>query len=192
MNMLSFALILSCLPSALIDFALPKWEADTDVRIEDAYKWLYQATRGGEHMAPSQAAAAEWLEKEWQSVGPTKKGEPLWEPLCPDSRIGRLHIRPFKERGGKAGDLVDAFLASSKAYRSETESFLGAWKRLGLTLKKRRTGNFRHSEWLRLDAEMREKNYPAIRHSSQYTGTRRPAYRVITADDRRRLIAALE
>jgi len=52
MNVLALTLLLSCLPSALIDFALPKWKADKNVRIEDAYKWTFQATRGGEHAVP--------------------------------------------------------------------------------------------------------------------------------------------
>jgi hypothetical protein len=190
MSLLSFVLLLSCLPSALIDFALPKWEADPDARIEEAYKWLYQATRGGEHMAPSRTAAAEWLEKEWAAVGPAKVNEPIWEPLCPDGRIGRINIRPFKDRGGTTSDLVDAFLSSSQAFRSEPESFLAVWKRLGLRLKARRTGNFRHSEWLRLDAEMAAKDYPAVRHSKNYTTSRQPAYRVITAAEAQRLVTS--
>jgi hypothetical protein len=190
MNLLSLALILSCLPSALIDFALPKWEADPDMRIEDAYKWLYQATRGGEHMVPSRDAAADWLEKEWQSVGPAKKEEPLWEPLCPDGSIGRLNIRPFKARGGTTGDLVDAFLASSKAFRSEPERFLAVWNRLGSKLKGRRQGNFRHSEWVRLDTEMKARNYPAVHHSKYFAAARHPAYRVITAAEAESLVAA--
>ena len=192
MSLLSIVLLLSCLPSALIDFALPKWEADRDVRIEDAYKWLYQATRGGEHMAPGRAAAAEWLEKEWRTVGPAKLHEPLWEPLCPDGKTGRINIRPYKDRGGTAGELVDAFLVSSKAYRSEPESFVAVWNRLGLRLKARRTGNLRHSEWLRLDATMKVKDYPAVRHSGHYTAARHPAYRVITAHDAEKLMAGID
>ncbi len=182
--------MLSYSPSALIDFALPKWEADPDVRIEDAYKWLYQATRGGEHMVLSREAADEALEKEWQTVGPSKKNEPLWEPLCPGGRIGRINIRPFKDRGGKAGDLVDGFLASSREYRSEPESFFDVWERLELRIKAHQTGNFLHSEWLRLDAEMKAKKYPAVRHSKHYSAARTPAYRVITGTEAQKLLTA--
>lgn len=189
MSLISIVLLLSCLPSALLDFALPKLEADPDARIEDAYKWMYQATRGGEHMAPSRSAASEWLEREWKSVGPAKRNEPLWEPLCPDGEIGRLNIRPYKDRGGKPTELVDAFLASSTAYKPEPENFLTVWKELGRRLKERRIGKFTYSEWLRLDAAMKTKNYPAVHHSPDYSASRQPAYRVLTAVERTRLVS---
>lgn len=53
MNMFTAVLVLACTPTALLDFAMPK---DKSVRIEVAYKWIHQATRGGEHAAPDREA----------------------------------------------------------------------------------------------------------------------------------------
>src|SRR5437588_7200040 len=110
MNFIGLVFILSCMPSALIDFAIPKWKADPNVRIEDAYKWLYQATRGGEHAIPDKDSARKWLDDEWKTLDPPVSNEAIWEPLCPGGEIGRLNLRPFRASDGKPDDLLNAFL----------------------------------------------------------------------------------
>jgi hypothetical protein len=188
MSLLSFALVLACLPSTLIDFVQPIFKADTAVQMQDAYKWIFQATRGGEHAAPSRDAARSWLEKEWSSLGDEIPGEDEWSPLCPDGSIGRINIRPFKKRGAKSDDLVDAFVNSAAEFRSEPKDFVAAWSELGKRLKKSKIGSLTHKDWLKFDKEMRAKNYPAVHHSDAYSKERRPAYRVITLENARRLI----
>jgi len=185
---LGLILFLACTPLALLDFAIPKWKADKDVRIEDAYKWTYQATRGGEHAVPSREAARSWLEREWQSMGDEPKGENEWIALCPGSEIGRLNLRPFKSRGGKMEDILDAFLTSSSAYKSEPKAFTDAWAELGKRLKAKKVGTLTYKEWLRLDAEMKKKDYPAIHHSKPYNKANRPAYRIITLPQAQKII----
>ena len=189
MQLLSIVLILSCLPSALLDFAVPKWKADKNVRIEDAYKWTYQATRGGEHAVPDEKSARKWLDGEWTTLGKPTATEAVWEPLCPGSEIGRLNLRPFKTSGGKADDLLEAFLASSRQYKGEETDFIAAWIELGKRLKKRSIGKLNHKEWLRLDTEMKVKNYPAIHHSETYEKANHPAYRVLTSTEMKQLLA---
>ena len=180
MILFSTILILACLPSFLLDFALPKWKADPNVRIVDAYKWLYQATRGGEHAAPDRESARQWLKGEWGLLDPPSKSESLWDPLCRDGSIGRLNLRVFKAKGGKEDAVLDAFLASSREYREVGRSFTDAWTQLGTRLKKHASGTLTYDEWRAVDAEMAPKNYPAVHHSKTYTETEKPAYRVIT------------
>ena len=180
MSILAAVLILACTPFALLDFAIPKWKAQPAFRIDDAYKWTYQATRGGEHAAPSRDAAKSWLDNEWSSLAAGPKGEAEWTALCPGGEIGRLNLRPFKARGGSADDLVDAFLASAAEFRSEPKDFTDAWTELGKRLKKKGFASVTYKEWIRLDAEMKKKGYPAIHHSKDYNEALRPAYRVLT------------
>jgi hypothetical protein len=177
-----------CAPTALLDFAVPKWKADKNVHIEDAYKYLYQATRGGEHAAPDRESAKKWLDSEWGNLGPTPKDDPTWEPLCPGSEIGRLNLRPFKAGGGKADDLLDAFFASAREYKTEPSTFAAAWAELGERLKKGRIGELDHAAWKKLDEEMKRKKYPAIHHSADYNKANRPAYRILIALEAQRLI----
>ncbi len=180
MSFLAAFLVIACMPSALLDFAIPKWKADKNVRIEDAYKWTYQATRGGEHAVPDEEMARQWLDQEWQTLGEPFKDEAEWEPLCPGGEVGRLNLRPFKHEGGKEDDLVAAFLASSREYRPDPADFVQAWTELGTRLKKHPFGKLTYASWQKLDREMKAKNYPAIHHSSAYETTRKPAYRVLT------------
>lgn len=188
MNVLGLVLLLACTPSALLDFAIPKWQADKNVRIEDAYKHLYQATRGGEHAAPDRESANAWLDNEWKGLAIPAIDEPLWEPLCPDGPIGRFNLRPFKAREGKAGELLEAFLVSAGDYKPDTTAFSEAWAGLGKRLQRKNIGKLDHKGWARLDAEMKKKNYPAVHHSSEYNKAHRPAYRVLTSEQADALI----
>ncbi len=184
--------MLTCSPAALIDFAISKWEADSVLQIEDAYKWLFQAARGGEHMVLSREVAAGVLEKEWHTLGPALQGEALWEPLSPDDKLGRLNMRPFKDGGGTAGDLVDAFVAGSRAYSPGPEIFLSAWNELGARLKSGPSGQLTHSDWSHLNADLKPKCYPAISHSETYRADRQPAYRILLASEAHALKKAMD
>lgn len=188
MSILASVLFLACLPAALLDHAMPRWQNEKGMRIDDAYKWIYQATRGGEHAAPSREAAASWLERELATMGEAPVVEREWIPLCPAGEIGRVYLRPFRARGGKPDDLVNAFLASARQYRSEPKAFTDAWMELGKRLKQKGFGAITHKEWLRLDAEMKKKHYPAVHHSDEYNRENRPAYRVITLEQAQILI----
>lgn len=189
LNILAAIFLLTCLPSALIDFALPKWRADKNIQIEDAYKWTYQATRGGEHAIPDTESARKWLENEWRTLGDSKPSESLWEPLCPGGEIGRLNLRAFRARGGMVDDLLEAFLASSRDYRSDGTNFLTAWAELGKRLRSSKAGNLNHRAWKKLDDTMKSRNYPAIHHSETYGKTAHPAYRILTSTEMKKLLA---
>jgi hypothetical protein len=192
MHTLAIALALACAPQALVDFALARWRADPAVRIEDAYKWIYQVTRGGEHAIPDEKMARDWLEQEWATIGEPRADEPLWQPLCPDGAIGRLNLRPFRARGGKIQDLLAAFVVSSRNFRNDESNFRGAWNEFGRHLKRHPRGKLIWRDWKALDRKMRAAGYPAIHHSKTYDEARRPAYRVITGEEARKLIAGLK
>lgn len=191
-SIFGLVLLLTCTPTALLDFAIPKWNADKAVRIEDAYKWLYQATRGGEHAAPDRAMAKEWLDGEWSSLADARTDEKLFEPLCPGSEIGRLNLRAFKSVGGTEDDILDAFLASATEYGATVNEFTAAWLELQKRLKKRAIGSVTLLDWQRLDSEMGVKGYPAVHHSTNYNDIRHPAYRVITKAELKKLRSKLK
>jgi hypothetical protein len=191
-SLYGIVLILACTPTALLDFAIPKWKADKAVRIEDTYKWLYQATRGGEHAAPDREGAKQWLDSEWSSLGEGDKTEKLIDPLCPGGEIVRINLRKFKASGGTEDDILDAFLASAAEYRSTLNEFTAVWFELGKRLKKKGFGQVTASAWERLDTEMRANNYPAVHHSDDYNKLRKPAYRIVTKSEADKLLAKLK
>ena len=172
-------------------FAAAALRADPEVRIEDAYKWLFHATRGGEHAIRDEAAVRTWLEREWTSLGPSETGEPLAVSLRPDGALVRLNLRPFKDRGGRPEALLAAFLRSARSFQGGSEPFEAAWRVLGQRLAGSPSGPLDGAAWRRLDAEARAKGFPAWHHSDAYSAARRPAYRVLTGDEARLLAASL-
>jgi hypothetical protein len=169
---------------------LDAWRTDPAVEIQDAYKWIYQATQGGEHAAPSPKQAAAWLEKEWADLGPGSSGDPLVEPLG-ESGIVRINLRPFRDAGGAPDALVAAFVRSAAAFKADRRAFEDAWLLLGERLSQGTIGRLTRADWERLDREARASGYPAVHHSAGFTDRRRPAYRVITKEEAERLIASL-
>lgn len=177
---------------ALLPFALDAFAADPETLIEDAYKWLFQAANGGEHAVPDEESARTWLEREWASLGPTSPGELLVVPLRPDGVVVRLNLRPYRDRGGRPGDLLDAFLQSARALEPDPGLFRESWSAFGERIASQPLGPLNGAAWQRLDTAMRAKGYPAVHHSRTYASVRRPAYRVLTKDEADRLVRRLQ
>ena len=175
-------------PNPDADFFLAQARADPELRIEDAYKWLFHATRGGEHAVANEVLARRWLENEWATLGPPQPDEPAWVPLTLDGRIGRLNLRPYRAQGGAPDALLAAFLADAKSFDASPARLRAAWRALGRDLKKQPVGHLTWAEWQRLDREMRARDYPANHHSPEYERARQPAYRVLTGAAARRLL----
>ena len=186
-------LLVSCstAPDPDAAFFLAQARAEPEVRVADAYKWLVHATRGGEHAVADGFAVRKWLENEWATLDPPQPDEPLWVPLTADGRIGRLNLRPYRAQGGAPEPLLAAFLASAESFDASPSRFRAAWNALGRALKQNSQGYLTYSDWRRLDREMRAQGYPACHHSPEYESVRRPAYRVLTGAEARRLRDAL-
>jgi hypothetical protein len=190
MNPIIPALLLSMftIQTGFSDFAIEKLRYDPDVRIEDAYKWLYQAMRGAEHAVTDEKMVREYLQHEWKTLGKPLLNELLWEPLRTDNELGRLNLRPFRARGGRMDDVANAFIESAREFKSDEIDFRAAWNALGLQLAHEPVGKLTWPEWRRLDEAMTAKKYPAIHHSANYNKARQPAYRVLTREAYEKLI----
>lgn len=178
--------------AALARFA---WEALRDepaAEAQDAYKWLFQAARGGEHAALSEESARSWLLGEWATLGPAAPGEPLVVPLRPDRAIVRLNLRPYRDRGGGTDALLAAFLASARSFRPESALFVEAWRKLREVLSVDRHGKVSPADFDELDRASEGLGWPARHHSPGYAEAHAPAYRVLSRDEAGRLVRALE
>jgi hypothetical protein len=182
-----FVALLALIP---VELPLEAWRADPAMDVQDAYKWIFQATQGGEHGAPTREQAATWLEREWNEVGAPAAGELLSEPLG-TSGIVRINIRPYREAGGTQDALLAAFVASAASFRADPAAFRQSWAALGDLLRQAPVGRLTRADWERLDEECRARNYPAMHHSDTYVRLRQPAYRVVTAAEARKLLAGL-
>lgn len=186
-------LLVSCstAPDPDAAFFLAQARADPDLRIEDAYKWLVHATRGGEHAVADEVAVRHWLDREWATLGPPLPDEPLWVPLAADGRIGRLNLRPYRAQGGDPDALHAAFVRGAASFDADPARFRKAWRALGREVKKQPGGHLTAAEWRRFDRDLRARDYPACHHSPAYEQARTPAYRVLPAAEAQPLLDAL-
>jgi len=170
------ALVLS---QTLLDHAFNQWRSTPEMRIEDAYKWLFHATLGGEHAVTSEDGPRRWLDREWPMVSDPIKDEQEVVPLTSDGRLVRINLRPYKARNGDKEMLLWAFVLSAQKFKSDKNNFVREWNAFGARLEQRAWNRLTHSEWSRLDSTLRPKNFPAIDHSPEYEQRYRPTYRVV-------------
>ena len=175
---------------ALLSFALPFWAGDPAMRIQDAYKWLFQAYRGGEHAVRDAARVSVWLDQEWERLGAAQPGEPLAQPLRPDGAIIRLNLRPYRALNGDKHRLFVAFMQSAGQFKPDQTLFQAAWHYLRQQIGVKPIGSLTTAEWEQLDSEVAPLGYPAISHSDTYRQAHQPAYRVLTGEWSSGLIAA--
>ena len=188
---LAFLFFFSSATNPDAKYFLEQARAEPETRIEDAYKWILHAARGSEHAIADADGAKRMLDEEWATLGPPQPDEPLWVPLAEKGRFGRLNLRPYRAQGGDPDALLDAFLASAKSYDASPARFLKAWKGLGRALQRNPQGHLTASEWKRLDRTVRPLGYPALHHSPEFEQSRQPAYRVLTAEQARKLLKSL-
>jgi hypothetical protein len=165
------------------------WVGRPDVGLEDIYKAFHQAWRGPGHMIPSRAVAADYLEREWKTLGSAMEGERLLDTLASGAPFLRLNLRPFRDAGGVPDSLLEAFLHSAGA-PVDSAAFAAAWEKVGAAC-----GNgaipFPRAAFDSIDGPMREAGYPAIHHSAAYAARYRPAYRVLSRGEAERLAKSL-
>lgn len=163
----------------LIAFAEPAWRATPEMRVQDAYKWLFHATLGGEHAVTDDAGPRRWMTREWATLTAPRPGESETQRLDPDGRVLRVHLRPYRGRGGDSEMLLAVFVASARQFRAPRSAFVEAWTALDRRLSRGRIGHVDRNAWATLDRGMRAQGYPAVHHSPEYETAYRPAYRVV-------------
>lgn len=166
-------------PDLLVDYAVRSWAETPLMQIEDAYKWLFHATLGGEHAVRDEVGPRQWLVGEWASLRTAKPLEPECVLLDPAGRVLRINLRPYKSKGGDREMLLAVFVESARRFRAEKPQFLATWRSLGKRLERRRVGRISAVAWKRLDARCSRRGYPAIEHSDEYIRAYAPAYRVV-------------
>jgi len=171
-------LLLLAKPS-LLDFSVEQWKATPEMRVEDAYKWLFHACLGGEHAVTSEAGPRGWMEREWKTLTPPLPHEKEVVPLRPDGKVVRVNLRPYRARGGDQEFLLAVFVASAREFRGDKREFVAHWHALGTRLHRGKIGRLNYPDWVRLDREAKRDGYPAVEHSEAYLAKYRPAYRVV-------------
>jgi hypothetical protein len=166
-------------PSPLVAYSVEAWRKEPETRIEDAYKWLFHATLGGEHAVTDDQGPRMWMDREWASLGPATRPEAEVVNLRPDGKIIRVSLRHYKYGGGNKDMMLAMFMASARRFKGDRSTFVHEWINLGNYLKQHSVGHVTAEGWRRLDRAMKPLGYPAVHHSKEYERVVRPAYRVI-------------
>jgi len=148
---------------------------------EDLYKLLHQAAMGSEHAITSRESAHQWLLREIETLqlsAPESLDEAMIEPISPDGRLVRVHLRPYIRMAGDLEFLLDAFLLTSERFAGEPRT-LDLYCEQAVDLAREGGLPFAPSDLESRFAELQQQGYPAVHHSQTYTAAYRPAYRVV-------------
>ena len=147
---------------------------------QDLYKLLHQAALGSEHAVRDAQAARDWLARELASLLPGPL-DPLCDPLSPDGRILRLHLRPFLAQGGDPQTLLEAFIQTANQFHGSPQDLRLGW---AAALQLARDGQLPFSPALLAEffTPLEEQGFPALHHSLAYAQAYHPAYRVVARE----------
>jgi hypothetical protein len=145
--------------------------------VQDLYKLIFQASMAAEHAVSDVSAARDSLAQELKTlVGGLD--EPLIDPISPDGRIVRIHLRPYLLSQGDPSALVLAFVRTAQQYHGSVAMLQRYWceaedlAAMGLL-------PFPTDKLRRVFTSMQTKGFPAVHHSADYREAYQPAYRVI-------------
>lgn len=152
----------------------PQWE------LQDLYKLLHQGAMGAEHAVSNEAGVRDWLVRELAELG-TGPEEPLLDPLSPDGRLVRVHLRPFAQLALPAELLLQAFLRTAREVAPAPEK-LAAAAEVAAQLATEGALPFDKQALAHFFAEQQAHGFRAMHHSESFRKHYQPAYRVVARE----------
>jgi hypothetical protein len=150
------------------------------MELADVYKLLHQAAMGPGHAIDDAVHARNRLESEVARLGEGHE-DPIADPISPDGKLARVHLRPYLAGGHTVKVLIDAFVQTGRTYQGAPEKLekfcgcLGEFASAGSI-------PFSRDEVERYFQTIIERGYPIVHHSDTYRHAYRPAYRVVALD----------
>ena len=151
-----------------------------NLELIDLYKLLHQSALGASHAS----AADDILEKEFNLEWDNLSGihiEPAIDPISPDGKIARIHLRSYLSQDYSKDDLLMAFIRTANANSGSKEKlkkFCGCLR--DLSKAEQLPFNPEDTEAFLNDVE--NKDYPTLRHSNIFKREYEPSYRIVHLD----------
>jgi hypothetical protein len=146
----------------------------------DAYKLIYQATMGPEHLIPNQQDFTRELEVEFSQLVPDPD-ERLLEAVRPDQTLFRLNLRPYKSGNQAIDRLVPFFIETPKHVTASLYDLVKSWRLFVDFCERGQLRSFRVRRVQHFTIWVEKEGYPAIHHSPVYREHYQPHYRLISA-----------
>jgi hypothetical protein len=151
-----------------------------NLELIDLYKLLHQSALGASHTS----AADDILEKEFNLEWDNLTGvhvEPAIDPISPDGKIARIHLRSYLSQDYSKDDLLMAFIRTANAHNGSQEKLKKFCNCLrDLSKAKQLPFNPEDTEAFLNDVE--NKDYPTLRHSNIFKKEYEPSYRIVHLD----------
>ena len=151
-----------------------------NLELIDLYKLLHQSALGASHAS----AADDILEKEFNLEWDNLTGvhvEPAIDPISPDGKIARIHLRSYLSQDYSKDDLLMAFIRTANAHSVSQEKLKKFCNCLrDLSKAKQLPFNPEDTEAFLNDVE--NKDYPTLRHSNIFKKEYEPSYRIVHLD----------
>jgi hypothetical protein len=148
---------------------------------QDLYKLVYHAAMGSEHAVSDVAHVRDWLDREVAALEEESDralNDPKIDPISPDGRIVRVHLRPYIAAGEDLSVLLEAFIRTAQAYSGTEERLRRYWSVVERMAEEGALPVGR-DEVREFFAEMEAQGLPAAHHSAAYEEAYWPAYRVV-------------
>ena len=150
------------------------------MQLEDLYKLLQQAALGAGHALDDVDLLRQQFDAEVASMGSGPE-ELVADPISPDGRLARVHLRAYAEAGHQSEALFEAFVQTAREYPPAPEKLA---KFCACVADLAATGGipFDQPEVARYFETIASDGYPIVRHSAVFRKAYRPAYRVVCLD----------
>ena len=150
------------------------------MELVDVYKLLHQAAMGSGHAIDDPRDARARLDAEAASLdeGPE---DPIADPISPDGKLARIHLRPYFAAGHTVNVLIDAFVQTGRSYPAASEKLEKFCACLG-DLAAAGGIPFSRDQVEQYVQAIAGRAYPVVHHSDAYRDAYRPAYRVVALD----------
>jgi hypothetical protein len=147
------------------------------MQIQDLYKLTLQASLGVEHFMEDTVAMLSYLNDELRQVSASDH-DSLTELLTPDSQLVRLNLRPFKLNSGDPAALIQAMAVTAKTFRGARKNMFAYWGTVELMAEERFIP-FKKRELQQYFQKRARERFPSVHHSTAYSRSYKPAYRVV-------------
>src|SRR5262249_41235504 len=150
------------------------------MELVDVYKLLHQAAMGPGHAVDDPRQVLVRLDAEVAQLGEGPE-EPIADPISPDGKLARVHLRPYLAAGHSTSVLAEAFLQTARSYSPAQDRLQKFCACLG-DLADAGGLPFSRGEVETYVASITARAYPVMRHSSAYRAAYHPAYRVVVLE----------
>jgi hypothetical protein len=152
----------------------PQWA------IDDLYKLIHQSAMGSAHALIDERQVRNRLMSELSQLAPGPD-EPLLDPISPNGRVVRIHLRPFTRLNLDREQLLFAFRQSARKITPSTGLLL-TYTGIATKLCEDELLPFRAEEVIGFFEGLRSSGFPAVHHSRDYRVEYLPAYRIVLLD----------